>query len=171
MCDNGFDYLRLALNILCSRELLELLVLLPLPPQCWEYSHVPLHWVYMVLGIEPRAPYMLCGLHASRWALYQLSYSPFRSIWLYVYQCLACIYVCAPQACLVVAEVRRKHQIPETGVIDGSEPWPRVWEPSLRPLLLTLEPSLQPLLSFRRLYVAYDVKIFTNSYQKEFAYP
>ena len=30
----------------------------------------------------------------------------------YVYMCLACMYICAPCACLVPEEARRGHQIP-----------------------------------------------------------
>lgn len=128
-------------------------MLLPLPPQCW--NTVMCHYIGFMWcwGLNPELHTCYVVFMHARWALYQLSYSPFRSIWLYVYQRLACIYVCAPPACPVSAEVRRKHQIPGIGVVDGSEPWCGVWELSLRALLLTLEPSLQPLFSFRRLCV------------------
>jgi hypothetical protein len=36
--------------------------------------------------------------------------------------CFACMYVCAPRACLLPAEVRKGHQIPCTAVIDGYKP-------------------------------------------------
>lgn len=32
------------------------------------------------------------------------------------------MYTCVPSACLVTAEVRREHQIPETGLVDCCEP-------------------------------------------------
>ena len=32
---------------------LELLILLPLPPRCWDYRPAPRHLVYVVLGTKP----------------------------------------------------------------------------------------------------------------------
>ena len=50
------------------------------------------------------------------------------------YECLACIYVCVPCLCLLPTEVRRKHWIPEIGVIDSLEQPCELWEANLGPL-------------------------------------
>lgn len=58
--------------------------------------------------------------------------------------------VCVPPACLVLTEVKRRYQIPGTGVMDGCKPPCEFGEPSPSPLqehqvLLTTEPCLSPL--------------------------
>ena len=40
---------------LTAKDDLELLILLPPAPERWSYRHVPLHWVYTVLEMEPGA--------------------------------------------------------------------------------------------------------------------
>lgn len=40
----------------------------------------------------------------------------------HMYQCFACMHVCAPHACLVSTEARRGHWIPWTGVVEGGGP-------------------------------------------------
>lgn len=42
-----------------THDNLELLISLPLPPECWEYRYVLPHLVYVVPGIGPRASCML----------------------------------------------------------------------------------------------------------------
>lgn len=73
--------------------------------------------------------------------------------------CLYVCYVCAPNACLVLAEARRVIQISwklQMGITDGCElPW-RCWELNLQPRASGREPSLQALLiSFWHIFVFY----------------
>lgn len=56
---------RLTPNSLCSDDL-GLLVLLPLPPNYWDYSHMPPHGVYMALGITHRTSYRLSKLSTTK---------------------------------------------------------------------------------------------------------
>lgn len=63
--------------------------------------------------------------------------------------CFVCMYDCAPVMCLVPTEARRVRS-PEDGVTNGFELQYGCWESYLGPLkgqpvLLTTEPSLQPL--------------------------
>ena len=46
-----------------SENDLELLVLLPLPPECWDDRHVPPRAVYVVLGTKP-TPLGMLGKHS-----------------------------------------------------------------------------------------------------------
>ena len=46
---------KLTSNSLCSPEYLELLLLLPLAPECCDYRYVSMVTVEVVLGIKPRA--------------------------------------------------------------------------------------------------------------------
>lgn len=67
----------------------------------------------------------------------------------YVYEYFACIYVCGPHACLVIAEVKEGLKSPETGDTDSFELFCWCWGPNLgpleeKPMLLTTESILQP---------------------------
>lgn len=74
-------------------------------------------------------------------------------LWLYLFcsMCMivlmATVHVCVPRAGLVPAEVRRRNQIPGTGVMDGCEPWVLQTEPwfsaGATSAILMTEPSLQ----------------------------
>ena len=55
----GLTWPRLALNSYVVKAGLELLIVLPLPPLSSPYTAVPTQVVYVPLGIEPRASYML----------------------------------------------------------------------------------------------------------------
>jgi hypothetical protein len=44
-----FYYSNRKVTNVVSKNIIELLVILPLPPECWDYRHTPPHLVYTVL--------------------------------------------------------------------------------------------------------------------------
>lgn len=51
---HGLIYSRQASTLPGSKDDLEPLILLPLPPLCWDYTNAPPHTVYVMLGNKPR---------------------------------------------------------------------------------------------------------------------
>lgn len=56
---------------------LELLLFLPSPPECWDYMWVLPRSVYVTLGMEPRASYML-GKPSNKWKCHRTPW-PFNA--------------------------------------------------------------------------------------------
>lgn len=67
-CRQDLMQCRLASNLLYVKDDLELLTLLPLPLQSWDYRHAPPHPVYAMLGTKPIASCILCK-HSTKWAI------------------------------------------------------------------------------------------------------
>lgn len=76
---------------------------------------------------------------------YQIQYGLPYFLCLYVYECLACMFICELHLCLMLLETRRGFIAPGTGDIYGY----RLLEHSLKEqhVFLTSEPSPQSLLS------------------------
>jgi hypothetical protein len=67
-------------------------------------------------------------------------------LFVYAYECFACMYVCALHVCLVPLEANREQKISRTGVMGDYELPCGCWEPSpgaqeKQPVLLSTEPS------------------------------
>lgn len=122
------------------------MILPSLPPNC-----VPPSPVYTVLGVSPKALYTV-GKHSTSLShIFGPFFSFYKSFKLFYFICMSVLlmYICAPRACLVPSEDRRRYQVLTTGVMDGCDPSCGCRELNPDPLqkqqtILITEPSLQP---------------------------
>lgn len=124
-------YPRLASNFHITKDDLELLSLLSLPLECWDYGHNMHNTVHAVLGIKSRVVSRVVGNSTKQAASIALA-SGLKAIFIFLGY-FACLRVRAPQHA-GPTEVRRGIGAPRVRVRDSCELPRGWWESNLDPL-------------------------------------